>query len=337
MFDRFFDDKDLGVRTKRVVKVLADRIVERNGDIAPEDAAALAESVLSKGAGIALDKPRAKKGTDEDASNDDVLKESKYLLFLGNRQYDRLADLAVEAYSQGNTDDAIKSDKKRIKKIVADDTAVDIALFGRMVADDTDLNVDAATQVAHAISVQAIEPESDFFTAVDDLKKNSVDEGDAGAAMMGDVEFNAATFYRYANVDANRLNDTLGDVQASAKAVAAFVQSFVSSIPTGKINSFAHATLPELVLITVRDTQAVNLVGAFERPVEPDYVQHATEALVKREQELERAYGITPVQSWAIRVGDDTEAVDELVPKTSSLREIADELSELVSSRLSQE
>jgi CRISPR system Cascade subunit CasC len=337
MFDRFFDDKDLGVRTKRVVKVLADRIVERNGDIAPEDAAALAESVLSKGAGIALDKPRAKKGTDEDASNDDVLKESKYLLFLGNRQYDRLADLAVEAYTQGNTNDAIKSDKKRIKKIVADDTAVDIALFGRMVADDTDLNVDAATQVAHAISVQAIEPESDFFTAVDDLKKNSVDEGDAGAAMMGDVEFNAATFYRYANVDANRLNDTLGDVQASAKAVAAFVQSFVSSIPTGKINSFAHATLPELVLITVRDTQAVNLVGAFERPVEPDYVQHATEALVKREQELERAYGITPVQSWAIRVGDDTEAVDELVPKTSSLREIADELSELVSSRLSQE
>ena len=90
-----------------------------------------------------------------------------------------------------------KGDKKRIKQIVSNDRSIDVTLFGRMVADDTDLNVDACAQVAHAISVQTVEPESDFFTAVDDNQRNGGEDeaGDVGAAMMGQVEFNAATFY----------------------------------------------------------------------------------------------------------------------------------------------
>ena len=126
-------------------------------------------------------------------------------------------------------------------------------------------------------------------------------ESDAGAAMIGQIEFNAATYYRYANVDANRLNDTLGDASVTAKAAAAFVQAFVTSMPKGKINTFAQGTLPDLVVVNIRDTQAVNLVGAFQKPVEPDYVRHATEALVQRERELDDAYGITPVNTWVVQ------------------------------------
>ena len=331
-FKDLLDPKDLGVRTKRVVEVLHDRILARLPDLDDALAIKLAETVLKDGAGIKLAKPRAKKNAEDDGN--EALLQSQYLLFMGNRQYDRLTDIVVEALEQDDPAKFIKSTKKTIKQIVADDRAVDVALFGRMVADDTDLNVDAAAQVAHAISVQAVDSESDFFTAVDDAKQNSDEEGDAGAAMMGQIEFNAATFYRYANVDANRLNDTLGDANATATAVAAFVQAFLTSMPQGKINTFAHGTLPELAVVNVRDTQAVNLVGAFERPVEPDYVQNATKALVRREQEFDDVYGITPVKTWVVRIGDDTAAADALAERTS-MREMLDGITTIVSERLS--
>ncbi|MCH9276190.1 type I-E CRISPR-associated protein Cas7/Cse4/CasC [Bifidobacterium amazonense] len=332
-FKELLDPKDLGVRTKRVVELLRNRILARAPQTDEELAVNLAESILRDGAGIKLDKPRAKK----DATADDELQQSKYLLFLGNRQYDYLADVAVEALTQDDPVKFVKSEKKRIKQIVADDRSVDVAMFGRMVADDTDLNVDAAVQVAHAVSVHAVDSESDFFTAVDDIRRESDDSGDSGAAMVGQIEFNAATYYRYANVDVNRLNDTLGDVNATAKAVAAFVKAFLISMPKGKINTFAQGTLPDLVVVNVRDTQAVNLVGAFEKPVEPDYVRHATEALVRRQKEFDEAYDITPVHTWVVRVGDATEAAegtDGLVEQRSTMRQLLDGLETIVTQRL---
>lgn len=336
VFRELLDPSQLGVRTKRVVELLSKRILAAEPNMESEQAVNLAEIVLADGAGIKLAKPRKKKDAEDD-QGEEALQESTYLLFMGNRQYDELASIAVEASTQADAKAAIKNSKKRIKKIITDDRSVDVALFGRMVADDTDLNVDASAQVAHAISVQEINPESDYFTAVDDAKQESEDEGDSGAAMIGDVEFNAATFYRYANVDANRLNDTLGDADATAKAVGTFVKAFVSSMPQGKINTFAHGTLPELVVVNVRDSQAVNLVGAFERPVEPDYVEHATEALVRREQELDTAYGIQPVNTWIIRVGEDTKAAEQLAQKVSSLQEVVSGVESLVADRLVQE
>lgn len=331
LFSQLLDPKDLGVRTKRVVEVLRDRILERVPDTDPDTAAKVAESVLHDGAGIKLDKPRAKKGDD----GEDALQQSKYLLFMGNRQYDRLANIAVEALGQDDPVKRIKDKdvKKSIKQIVADDRSIDVALFGRMVADDTDLNVDATAQVAHAISVHAVDSESDFFTAVDDVKQDSEEEGDSGAAMVGQIEFNAATYYRYANVDADRLNDILGDPDATGKAVAAFIQAFLTSMPQGKVHTFAQGTLPDLVVVIVRNTQAVNLVGAFERPVEPDYVQHATEALVRREQDFENAYGVQPVRTWVVRIGDDTAAADDLA-KPTSMRDMIEDVANLIGERL---
>lgn len=331
LFKELLDPKDVGLRTKRVVEVLRDRILDRLPAADDGAVVAVAESILKDGAGIKLAKPRAKKDAETEQ-----LQESQYLLFMGNAQYDRLTDIAVDALGQDDPVGAIKAQKKTIKQIVTDDKAIDVALFGRMVADDTDLNVDAAAQVAHAISVQAVDTESDFFTAVDDVKNDSDEEGDAGAAMIGQVEFNAATYYRYANVDANRLYDTLGDVDVTAKAVAVFVRAFLTSMPQGKINTFAQGTLPDVVVVNVRDTQAVNLVGAFERPVEPDYVQHATQALVRREQELDAAYGIEPVRTWVIRIGDDTKDAERLA-EPSTMRELLADLEQLVAGRLVQE
>ncbi|WP_238598463.1 type I-E CRISPR-associated protein Cas7/Cse4/CasC [Saccharothrix sp. ALI-22-I] len=185
--------------------------------------------------------------------------------------------------------------------------SVDVSLFGRMVADATDLNVDAACQVAHALSVHAVDNEYDYFTAVDDHKKAD-DEEDAGAGMIGTVEFNSSTLYRYATVDVDRLHDNLGDAEATRRAVEAFTRAFVSSMPTGKQNTFANRTLPDAVLVIVRETQSINLVGAFEEAIDDDVeggrVVAAIGRLAEHARELHEAFDEQPVDAWVFGVGE---------------------------------
>ena len=337
-FRELVDPNQLGIRTKRVVEVLTDRILRLDPAADPETAQKAAQSVLQDAGGIKLAKPRSAKKTDDADGNVNEPDQSSYLLFLGSHQYDELAAIGKEAIAAGGIKDFLKNKdvKKRVKGILQNDRAIDVALFGRMVADDTDLNVDAAAQVAHAISVQRVDFDSDYFTAVDDVKQDSDEEGDAGAAMIGDVEFNSATFYRYANVDVDRLLDTLGDANATTQAVTAFVDAFATTVPNGKINTFAHNTLPDLVVVNLRDTQAVNLVGAFERPIAGEIVANATKALVEREQEIDASYGTTPVHTWVVRVGKDTKAADQLAAR-QPLRDVLTELGDAIAARLVRE
>lgn len=100
--------------------------------------------------------------------------------------------------------------------------AVDIALFGRMLADLPVANQNAACQVAHAISTHRVEREFDYFTAVDD--RSGDDE--TGVGMIGQVEFNSATFYRYAVLDLNKLHENLqGDGDLVLCAVETFAKA----------------------------------------------------------------------------------------------------------------
>ena len=286
-FNDLLDAKDVGVRTKRVVEVLAERITEDAPELAG-DAVTLAEGVF-KAARIKLSPPRGKK---------DAPQESGYLLFLSTSQIARLAELAIASARDGETLDA-----KTVKKIFKEAHAVDIALFGRMVADDTDLNVDAACQVAHAISTHAAENEYDFFTAVDDDKSRSEEE-DAGAGMMGTVEFSSATMYRYATVNLDMLVENLGDGDAALRALEVFIKGFCLSMPTGKQNTFANRTLPEAVVVSVRDDQPVSLVGAFEKPIRTNeadgYLARSAEALAEHARAIEDNYGLKPLAGFVV-------------------------------------
>ncbi len=292
-FNDLLDAKDVGVRTKRVVEVLAERITEDAPELAG-DAVTLAEGVF-KAARIKLSPPRGKK---------DAPQESGYLLFLSTSQIARLAELAIASARDGETLDA-----KTVKKIFKEAHAVDIALFGRMVADDTDLNVDAACQVAHAISTHAAENEYDFFTAVDDDKSRSEEE-DAGAGMMGTVEFSSATMYRYATVNLDMLVENLGDGDAALRALEVFIKGFCLSMPTGKQNTFANRTLPEAVVVSVRDDQPVSLVGAFEKPIRTNeaegYLARSVGALADHARAIEDSYGLKPLAGFvvALKGGD---------------------------------
>jgi CRISPR system Cascade subunit CasC len=146
-------------------------------------------------------------------------------------------------------------------------SAPDIALFGRMLAEKPELNIDAACQVAHAISTHRVTMEMDFYTAVDDLRP----EDTAGAGMMGFTAYDSACFYRYARLDWEQLVENLDDDAALARrTVEGFLRASVSAIPTGKQNSFAAQNPPSFLLAVVKSRgMAWSLANAFERPVRP--------------------------------------------------------------------
>lgn len=154
---------------------------------------------------------------------------------------------------------------KILAKVMDGGKAVDLALFGRMLADMPEKNQHAACQVAHAISTHSVEREFDFYTAVDDLKP----EDTAGADMMGTVEFNSACFYRYAAVDWDKLVANLqNDTELANRGLQAFLEGFVVSEPTGMQNSFAAHNPPEFMTISVRrNTAPRNLANAFETAI----------------------------------------------------------------------
>ncbi len=187
---------------------------------------------------------------------------------------------------------------KALKALGSDQTeAADIALFGRMIAESTNMNIVAACQVAHAISTHEVRPESDFFTAIDDLQPS----GETGAGMMGTVEFNSACYYRYASVDLGTLSRTLFDKPELARKVAlAFVHAAIVARPTAKQASMAAHNPPSFVMVRVRKSGApCSLTNAFVQPVrlgrDGDLAKASIDALTDYDARLNQMYGTEEV------------------------------------------
>lgn len=310
----------LGTRTKKLVEELLRRL--------PEDLRAHGEArirVALSAAGLAVD--------DEG--------KTQYLLFLGDREiagfaklvqthWEALGLIAAPASSEKK---AKKDAKAAVPKEIADAAsalldahgAADVALFGRMLADLPRHNVDAACQVAHAISTHKVEREFDYFTAVDDLGA----EDEQGAGMIGTVEFNSACFYRYAAVDVSKLQDNLqGDSGIGTSAIQAFVRATVGAIPSGKQNTFAAHNPPELVAIALRRRAPRSLANAFEVPVSPRRDEGLTALSVRRladyERRLSDAYGaaegwlvLDTAGAWPHDMGTRVQTLDALVAQVA--------------------
>lgn len=308
-------------RTKRVVRLLVDRIVASQ-PMEREVAAERAAAVLGA-AGVKVSQPRTAKGVMPDPED----YEAEALFFVSNQQLDRLAELAI-ASEDGTVD------KKLAKAAIDEAHGADIALFGRMVASSPDLNVDAAVQVAHAISTHAVDPQGDFYTAVDDAKPEDVD---AGAGMMGTIEFSSATLYRYAAVGLELLAHNMGDDALAAEAVAAFVKGFTTSIPSGKKNSFAADTLPSAIVVMLRQGRPLSLVGAFERAVpasDQGYVETSVERMAAKARELGSTFGVEAQQTWVIAesaLADALAPLGEITPLPTTLGAIRDGVTSVLS------
>ncbi|MFY9628188.1 MAG: type I-E CRISPR-associated protein Cas7/Cse4/CasC, partial [Methylocystis sp.] len=166
----------------------------------------------------------------------------------------------------------------------------DIAMFGRMLADNPDFNREAAVQVAHAVTTHRVAVEDDFFTAVDDLKTAAED---AGAGFMGELGFGSGVFYLYVCVDTELLVKNLGGDAALAKAaLSAFVESLAKVSPTGKQASFASRAVASYILAEKGAQQPRTLACAFARPVRgEDLIAASIDALEKTRDDMDRAYG----------------------------------------------
>lgn len=256
MFKDMFPREELGLRTKKIVRLVQEEI-EKSGDIL--DAEKKAIDIL-KLAGLKI--KNADDGTDA-------------LFFMSVAQAKALAKLVAE---QKDTN------KKEVQKAMASSPSIDIALFGRMVADNPSYNTDASCQVAHAISTHKVVTEFDYFTAADDLPA----EDHAGAGHIGNVEFNSSTLYRYSTVAVHQLFKQLG--KNTNEAVQAFIKAFVLSMPTGKQNTFANRTVPDAVYITLRKDQPVNLVGAFEKPVYSRNDGYTSNSALKLKEHAQKVY-----------------------------------------------
>lgn len=168
--------------------------------------------------------------------------------------------------------------------------AVDIALFGRMLASSPDFNTEAACQVAHAISVHSVAVEDDYFTAVDDLNRGDTD---LGAAHIGEAAFAAALFYSYVCIDKDLLIENLGGDQALAsKALGALLEAAVKVSPKGKQNSFASRAYASYVLAEKGDQQPRSLSVAFLKPVTGEnQAEDAIRALEQQCENFDKVYG----------------------------------------------
>ncbi|MFD7862592.1 type I-E CRISPR-associated protein Cas7/Cse4/CasC [Streptomyces sp. NPDC057682] len=346
--ENLLDPSELGVRTKRVVEVLAERIREYDTSVSEDDALKLAAEVVTT-TGLKTEVPQRKKakkaGADGAAADEETQNrppEAKYLVFLSARQLDGLARFALEGAADLTAFLKDKENKARVKQIADSRHSVDIALFGRMVADATDFNVDAAVQVAHAISVHRVDNESDYYTAVDDRNADS----EPGAGMIGTVDFNSATLYRYAALGVHQLAANLGEglredesgVTPVRRAAEAFVRGFVESLPTGKINTFGHHTRPDAVVVKLRTTRPISFVAAFEEPVRGDLGGHMSEAcsrLAEYVPDIERAYGDEEsTLTWVLRVGPSTRKLAGIGEETASIGELVAAVGRAVGERL---
>jgi CRISPR system Cascade subunit CasC len=206
-------------------------------------------------------------------------------------------------------------DGKELAKLVMRpaDGAVDIGMFGRMLADNADLNRDASVQVAHAFTVNAVTIEDDFYTAVDDLKEKSED---AGAGFIGETGFGSGLYYLYICVNRPLLVENLaGDRELAARGIAALVRAAALAVPGGKLNSYANHARARYVLAEKGDAQPLNLAGAFTNPVKGgNLFAEAVARLDKERADFAGAYGLTPAAEQVLHVGK---------PGTATLADLA--------------
>jgi CRISPR system Cascade subunit CasC len=214
----------------------------------------------------------------------------KQLAFIAPEEFTRaraLADRALAGESLEPTADDL---------LVQSDGAADIAMFGRMLADNPAYNRDAAVQVAHALTTHATVVEDDYYVAVDDLK-NPVDREDAGTSFIGVQEFGAGLFYLYACVDCDLLMRNLGgDPGLARDSLAALVECATTVAPRGKQASFASRARASFVIAERGSQQPRTLAAAFLRPVgakagESDLAQASIDRLTSFQANLDTVYG----------------------------------------------
>ena len=238
-------------------------------------------------------------------------KEGNYtaqVIFYAPEDIQAVADVVKEKLDACETLKQVKALKAKdlqeaVKGAEVRPVTLDMALFGRMVTSNAFRDVEASMQVAHAISTNQMNLESDYFTAMDDLLSGATME-EMGAAIIGDTDYNSSCYYLYASLDTEILRKNLKDTpDAEAliqKAIPALIRTMALSNPSGKQNSFAGNVLPSAILIECKEEKVpVSMVNAFVNPVKPnekngyDLVRGSILRLAEQVESVQNSYGLT--------------------------------------------
>ncbi len=285
LFRAEIGEENLGIRTRKLPALVAEELRKKGTD------PAFADAVAPRITGF---------GNKEGKETKDGL--TAQVMFFAPEDVRAAASAVKKLLDTCKTVKDVEKLKAKDLQSAITDAAIrpitlDIALFGRMVTSDAFRDVEASMQVAHAISTNKVSVESDYFTAMDDLL-GSADLDEKGAAMIGDVDYNASCYYLYASLDTDALRDNLrysGDADAVVRrAMPALLRAMAFTDPGGKQNSFAGHVLPSAVMIECKEQKVpVSLVNAFVKPVSgADPVEESIRRLAAEADLTARSFGL---------------------------------------------
>lgn len=239
-------------------------------------------------------------------------------------EYAQELGFTVDDKNKEHAKEVIKRHKNSFKKGIKSENldGYDIALFGRMVALSTDLNVEGAVSFSHAISTHKVANELEFFTALDDEKDE--DSVDSGSSHMGSLEFNSATYYRYVSIDLGQLVQTLDGDEYLEKAIEAFIKALYIAVPYGRQATQSGSNLWDYAKVYVRKGQ--RLQASFEAPVKSKgegflkpSITELQSFLYKKEKMSGSLFGKIAEFEWGL---DEDYSIDSLVQEVfNSIKE----------------
>jgi CRISPR system Cascade subunit CasC len=299
----------LGTRTRRLPKLIDDELALLGVDeIARRNIVKRVPEIGQKDKKAAeVDEPEGDGAVP--SSSDDSALETRQLIFIGADEAKRLAaelwrlyqEAGPKAFAKLKINEALPHSLPR---------SADIAMFGRMTTSAAFEDVHAAVQVAHALATNSLEQEFDYFTAVDDIS------GETGAGMIGDVEFNSSTYYKYFNIHWEQLLSNLGgDAIAARNAVTALLEAAAIAQPSGKQNSFAANNLPDVIVVEVsRRNVPISYANAFVKPArhrgEKSVMDVSAEMLGDYMSRLDKVYGRSAERAYVATIDLDLPAAD---------------------------
>ena len=280
-------DENLGIRTRKLPVLVAEKLVEMG--VSQE----FADVIQPRLTGIGNKEGKETKDGNATAQ----------VIFYAKEDITAVAETVKELLDKcKSVKDVQKLKAKDIQAAVSGadvrPVTLDIALFGRMVTSDAFRDVEASMQVAHAISTNKVSVESDYFTAMDDMLSGaSMDE--KGAAMIDDTDFNSSCYYLYASVDTDALAENLKYADNAdeivRKAIPALLRAMAFTDPSGKQNSFAGHVLPSVVMVECKEKKIpTSMVNAFVEPVGKggDLVKRSAEKLADEVDMTARNFGL---------------------------------------------
>ncbi len=283
--DNLPDARFGGERTKLIVGPLTEAL-KKHGVTDEKSAADHAAHIADKLA--KLDAKSVKEGETPQVGT---------LTFLAPSEIDSIARQVAELVKENPKSKDYDKKLDKFCKAAGLLDGADIALFGRMVASLPSLTLEGAAMFSHALSTHKADNDLDFYSAVDDRK--SKDE-DAGAGMIGTLEFSSAVYYRYAAINLDLLADESHLAKLSVddrrKVVDAFIRATLQAVPGARKNSMNAHTLPGGVLGTFKSAgQPVQLSNAFEEPVRPKsgLLAESIARMKTHHESLKSTWGIT--------------------------------------------